>query len=309
MAALIRFRLIIQGPDGEQKVDLPIGTTSVGRDAGNDVVLIDPRISRWHAQVACTEGECWIKDFESANGTLLNEQTMVPQMSVRLHAGDVVRIGFYSLIVEEVAVERPLEEVAPPQGTPRAEAQQSTDGAALDLRAMPPVTALPQDLGNTTYLPEIALESRRLLNHLPDSYHTDFMARFMAIFESILMPIEWNVDNFDLCLDPGTAPVGFLPWLSSWFLLTFDATWSEEQRRTLLKEAHLIYARRGTAWALRRVLEIYTGTTPTIADVGDGLEPFTFRVQMPVQSHAIDRELLGALIEAHKPAHTTYVLE
>jgi phage tail-like protein len=135
------------------------------------------------------------------------------------------------------------------------------------------------------------------------------MARFLGMFESILIPIEWNVDNFDLYLDPGTVPTGFLPWLANWFEITFDPTWGEAQRRTLLAEAHQIYARRGTCWALSRVLEIYTGHRPEIIDLDEDLEPFTFAVRLPLRAGEVNRELVERIIDANKPAHTTYTLK
>lgn len=134
------------------------------------------------------------------------------------------------------------------------------------------------------------------------------MARFLAIFESVLTPIEWDIDNFDLYLDPRTAPSEFLPWLSGWFSITFDSTWSEEQRRALLSEAHQIFARRGTRWALSRVLEIYTGVQPEIVDLDEKADPFTFTVRVPLAEDDVDRLLVERIIDASKPAHTNYKL-
>jgi phage tail-like protein len=135
------------------------------------------------------------------------------------------------------------------------------------------------------------------------------MARFLGLFESILTPIEWNVENFDLFLNPATAPVGFIPWLAQWFDITFESAWTESQRRTLLKDAHLIYARRGTRWALSRVIEILTGYKPTIIDDGNDLPDFTFKVILPLVASQVNREMIERLIDAHKPAHTMYSLE
>ena len=70
-----------------------------------------------------------------------------------------------------------------------------------------------------------------LLSYLPGIYHTEFMSHFLAIFEAVLFPVEWQIDNFDLFLDPGTAPRNFLPWLANWFDIVFDSTWSEAQQR------------------------------------------------------------------------------
>jgi phage tail-like protein len=135
------------------------------------------------------------------------------------------------------------------------------------------------------------------------------MRRFLGIFEAILTPIEWQIDNFDLYLDPGTAPVGFLPWLASWFDVAFDPSWDEVQRRQLLREAHRIYARRGTKWALSRVLEIYTGKTPTIVDADEDLAPFTFKVTLPFSAARSERAMVERLIDVHKPAYALYELE
>ena len=135
------------------------------------------------------------------------------------------------------------------------------------------------------------------------------MRSFLAVFESILAPIEWNVDNFDLFLNPKTAPTDFLPWLANWFEITFDSTWSEEQHRTLLSEAQEIYARRGTKWALSRVLEIYTGQEPEIDDTNEALEAFTFTVELPVRKRDVNQELIEAIINTNKPAHTLYSLK
>ena len=65
-------------------------------------------------------------------------------------------------------------------------------------------------------------------------------------------------------------------------------------------------SRRGTRWALHRVLEIYTGVEPEIDDQSKSLEPFTFLVRIPLRKRAVNPDLIEALIDAHKPAHTSY---
>jgi phage tail-like protein len=135
------------------------------------------------------------------------------------------------------------------------------------------------------------------------------MSRLLALFESIYIPIEWNIDNFDLYLDPGTAPASFIHWLAGWFDIAFDPTWSEAQRRLLLKEAGTIYARRGTKWSLSRVLEIYLGKDPEILEFTKDLEPFTFRVKIPIREKDTNRMLIEKVIDINKPAHTTYMID
>lgn len=146
-----------------------------------------------------------------------------------------------------------------------------------------------------------------------DSFEADlphnFMSRYLAIFESLLLPMEWTADGFDLFVHPATAPAGFLPWLASWFDLTFDQTWSESQRRELIADAYWLFSMRGTKSALSRILEIYTGQQPHIDDESDHLHPHTFEVTLPVLEQAFERALIERIINAHKPAHTVYKLE
>lgn len=235
----------------------------------------------------------------------------------------------------DLVLDLPLTSLPPVDDTPLSD---SADGLVGAVRELPPLDAPPPvrlvrepsdhdgsdgaqppsdhpalaaaDLPEPpTDLPGLSIYSRHLINFLPGIYHSDFMARFLGIFESIQTPIEWTVDAFDLFLDPDSSPSSFLAWLGSWYGLTFDASWSEDQRRLLIGEAHAIFARRGTRWAMARILEIYSGSTPEIIDTGDSLEPFTFQVRLALPETTANRTLITRLIDAHKPAYTTYRLE
>jgi phage tail-like protein len=96
--------------------------------------------------------------------------------------------------------------------------------------------------------------------------------------------------------------------LSNWFEIYFDSSWKVEQRRQLLAEAHRIFARRGTRWALSRLLEIYTQQTPEIIEFEKGMQPYTFKVVIKRKAD-IDETLMMRMINANKPAHTSYTLE
>jgi phage tail-like protein len=248
---------------------------------------------------------------------------LTPGVPVPLTHLALIKIGPFDLIFKQIprTMEEPAAVPAAPspvavQVEPVAEPKLAADAVRLAAGPAPPV-APPPPLPPPQAGPEhedlippgLALRSLRLLNYLPGIYHTDFMARFLGIFESILTPIEWNVDNFDIYLNPGSSPAGFLHWLGSWFEIVFDSSWSEAQRRSFLAEAHQIYARRGTSWAMSRILEIYTGHRPEIRDQGEDQEPFTFTISLPVRAETLDRDALERLIDAHKPTHTTYSLE
>ncbi|MBC7234270.1 MAG: phage tail protein I [Chloroflexi bacterium] len=321
------FRLRIEGPKGVQELVLPLGITTIGRQAGNDLQLDDPQVSRRHAQFDCTLTECQITDLGSTNGTRVNGERLPPQVPRTLAGGNVVEIGGYRLLLEQIPVRAQAETKAPmpPEAEPASKERPALEATSPALKPIPPLSeeeappappappapsapSAPAE-GEPLLPPGLDKYSRRLLDYLPSIYHTDLMSRFLALFESILLPIEWTIDGFDLCLHAGSAPADLLPWLASWFDVVFDPTWSEAQRRTLLAEAHKIYARRGTRWALSRVLEIYTGQRPVIEDGGEGRTPFTFRVSLPSIPPGLNRELIERVIDVNKPAHTTYTLE
>jgi phage tail-like protein len=321
MTQTFEFQLHIKGPEKSWSFALPRGQTIIGRQIGSNLLLEHSQISRRHAQIVCTSTECQIVDFGSSNGTRLNNKKLIADVPMRVIAKDVIKIGPYEIEVDQMPVEIPIEDDQPPKvkrpEKPVPEEAISDDAhTPLQLAAAPPPPKMPPppqffapQPDDDSLIPSgLTIRSTRLLDYLPDIYHTDFMSRFLAIFEAILTPIEWNINNFDLYLSPETAPTDFLSWLMNWFEITFDPTWREDQRRRFLKEAHQIYARRGTCWALSRVLEIYTGHAPEISDQDDNLAPFTFAVNIPLSRDNVDSELIEAIIDNHKPAYTNYEL-
>jgi len=65
--------------------------TSIGRAPTNTIALADTYASAQHALLAWREGQWWLEDLGSRNGTLLNgEPITVPTV---VSSGDVVSIG------------------------------------------------------------------------------------------------------------------------------------------------------------------------------------------------------------------------
>ena len=323
MAQEFTFRLQIQGIHESWTYEIPAGSEeiSIGRQAGVDILLEHQQISRKHAVLRCTATECQIVDLKSANGTRVNGQKLTARVPVVLEPGDSIQIGGFNLDFEQVPIEAPLEEAEPAE--PPAFEEEPLFGAGPEIPLPPPPFEEEPLMGAEPEIPlprplprfdpaqppaGLTFRSERLLGYLPGIYHTDFMANFLAIFESVLFPIEWQIDNFDLFLDPDTAPTSFLPWLANWFEIGFDSTWTEAQRRTFLKEAYSLYARTGTRDALCRLLEIYCGYPPEIDDQADDLPPHTFRVKLRPTTSA-DRKSIERLINAYKPIHTACILE
>lgn len=64
---------------------------TVGRGTNNDVVLPDSFASQEHARLFNRDGEVWLEDLGSTNGTWVNgERIMAP---IQLVPGDYVKIG------------------------------------------------------------------------------------------------------------------------------------------------------------------------------------------------------------------------
>ena len=75
---------------------LPI--TSIGRAPGNSIALADDFASSEHALLTWREGQWWLEDLGSRNGTLLNS-TPVRQPTV-LSTGDIIALGRTQLKLE-----------------------------------------------------------------------------------------------------------------------------------------------------------------------------------------------------------------
>ena len=68
--------------------------TILGRDAGSDVALEDPRASRRHASIYLEEGGWLLEDLDSRNGTAIGNQRL---KKAALRDGAVIRIGATAL--------------------------------------------------------------------------------------------------------------------------------------------------------------------------------------------------------------------
>ncbi len=79
------------------RVVVPPTGLKVGREAGNDLIISDPTVSRRHARIVQEGGTLVLYDEGSTNGTFVNEQRITRQP---LKPGDVVRFGNVRFRVE-----------------------------------------------------------------------------------------------------------------------------------------------------------------------------------------------------------------
>ena len=190
-------------------------------------------------------------------------------------------------------------------------------------------------------------EQSILLEYLPDIYREDpFIGRFLLAFEKILLVnddkqfpnfpfqgkgIEEQIDWLSDCFDPEKTPASFLSWLADWtaFPVRYDLT--EKKKRDFIKKIIQRYLWRGTKKNLEELLKTFSGGEPTVDEatsaglqigdrstigediyLGGGL-PHFFRVTINLAkgtAEILEREfeIIHALIELEKPAHTFYEL-
>ena len=92
-------RLVLSRPDGEEAVYAlePGRTVTLGREAGNTIVLPSQFVSKRHALLSWTPRGMRIEDQDSANGLIVNGLTV---HAAQLSHGDVIEIGDQRLVFE-----------------------------------------------------------------------------------------------------------------------------------------------------------------------------------------------------------------
>jgi hypothetical protein len=68
---------------------------SVGRDPSNDIVIAKEDVSSLHATIEYRNGNFYLEDNRSTNGTLLNDKAMEENKPVRLKSGDKITFAVY----------------------------------------------------------------------------------------------------------------------------------------------------------------------------------------------------------------------
>lgn len=182
--------------------------------------------------------------------------------------------------------------------------------ALARLDTAPPDGTLPplETNGHVTYPIGVPTDASNWLKYLPAIYSDDdFMGRYLLIFESILSPITWMVDNFDMYLSPEVAPTEWLRWMASWFDVLIVPELPIDRQRALVEQLGWLFFRRGTRAGLERLLTLYYGVKPEIIEDED--MHFTVRLALSDSSVDLERDIVDRLIMAHKPAHASYTLE
>jgi hypothetical protein len=98
-SSLVRLRVVSGGRNGlaNRAFDLWSSAT-LGRAPDNTIVLPDPSVSAHHAAVRQEQGQWWIEDLRSTNGTALNDSWI--RGASPMYPGDVLQLGEVQLRLE-----------------------------------------------------------------------------------------------------------------------------------------------------------------------------------------------------------------
>jgi serine/threonine protein kinase len=88
----LRCRIILRnGPLAGHTYVLHQDTTSIGRTAGNDIVIPDGTVSRFHARLHFQKSQWSVEDLKSSNGTWVNGVRVTKPQALK--HGDELRVG------------------------------------------------------------------------------------------------------------------------------------------------------------------------------------------------------------------------
>lgn len=139
---------------------------------------------------------------------------------------------------------------------------------------------------------------------LPEIYQgekQEFLARFLGIFQSMYSDMDKQIINDAAYLDIQAADAEILSWLSGWIHVDNSHLWPVKQLKQYLDQGAALFSVRGTAGALIRMVEIYTGEKCFLAE-----DPGIHRVTLLIKEQAIgsQREFRAVerIIREGKPA-------
>lgn len=74
---------------------------SIGRSREADIPLLDDRVSRVHCGIRLSDGEFYLKDLKSRNGTFVNGQRV--EDTVKIKPGDRIQVGSTLFVLDPVS--------------------------------------------------------------------------------------------------------------------------------------------------------------------------------------------------------------
>lgn len=85
----------VNGPLRNRRFEIPAGRSTIGRSSTNNIVVDADSVSLVHARILQKDGEWWVLNLLSTNGTYVNNRKVTDS---RLHDGDHVHFGEIELV-------------------------------------------------------------------------------------------------------------------------------------------------------------------------------------------------------------------
>ena len=103
----------------------------------------------------------------------------------------------------------------------------------------------------------------------PEVYRerNSFFHRWMSVFSSLYNDLQEEIDTLPKLLNIDTCPAELLPVYASWLGIDISGDFlSEEICRNLVREGYQLSRRKGTKWALERIIQIVLGCEADVVE-------------------------------------------
>jgi predicted component of type VI protein secretion system len=128
--------VVTQGKLAGKEIPVKLSQFLIGRDPECQLRPNSPLVSKRHCAIIQRDGKVFLRDFESTNGTVLNDKPMTGE--TELTSGDEFRVGPLSFKVklEATVVEKPGE--TPIVSPPLKPAKKNDEDSVLEMLLMEP---------------------------------------------------------------------------------------------------------------------------------------------------------------------------
>jgi predicted component of type VI protein secretion system len=127
----MKLALVVMTPGKMEGKAIPITLSQfvIGRDPQCHLRPASPVISKRHCALLIKGEKAFVRDFESTNGTFVNDQPVKGE--VELQNADVLKVGPISFAVNMEAAPAPVNKPTPPPATKPAASSEDDEVAAM----------------------------------------------------------------------------------------------------------------------------------------------------------------------------------
>ncbi len=93
---------------GSNKIELNHGNQILGRSTDNEITISEPSLSSRHLLISNFDNYIEIIDLNSSNGTLINNNKVIPFKSIRINGGDKLTLGKLAIDYVHESVVKPM---------------------------------------------------------------------------------------------------------------------------------------------------------------------------------------------------------